>query len=41
MTLMVDPCPLPSIEAMAGAAFIRDDGSEKKWEGRKESRREP
>lgn len=29
-TLMVDPCSLPSIEAMAGAAIIRDDGSGKK-----------
>lgn len=29
-TLMVDPCSLPSIEAMTGAAIIRDDGSDKK-----------
>lgn len=29
-TLMVDPCSLPSIEDIAGAAIIRDDGSDKK-----------
>lgn len=29
-TLIVDPCSLTSIEAMAGAAIIRNDSSDKK-----------